>query len=151
MAATDRTDRNAVDQLLFKMARDGDIRRVKRGVYALPQDVGKIDKKERNGIQPTDPQRESDNLTYLTDLTGGPDLTKGTRQDHTEQHRLEEAGQHRLEETEQHRLEEAGQHRLEEAGGTVVGGTGRRAGDSRVSSSSGWPMKPRPTTIPIGS
>jgi hypothetical protein len=45
MAATGRTDRNAVDQLLFKMQRSCDLARVKRGVYADP---GKIGKKERN-------------------------------------------------------------------------------------------------------
>jgi RecA-family ATPase len=72
MAATERKDRNAVDQLLFKMVRDGDIRRVKRGIYALPQDVGKIDKKERNEAQEPDPQGKNGNLTCLTDLTDNP-------------------------------------------------------------------------------
>ena len=38
--------------------------------------------------------------------TGDPDLTKGTRRDHTGQLRLEEAGQLRLEEAGQLRLEE---------------------------------------------
>jgi hypothetical protein len=37
MAATGRSDRNALDQLLYKMLRDGALVRVKRGVYALPQ------------------------------------------------------------------------------------------------------------------
>ncbi|MEJ2377905.1 MAG: AAA family ATPase [Pseudolabrys sp.] len=46
MAATERTDRNAVDQLLYKMSRDGEIARLRRGVYAVPKDAGKIDKKE---------------------------------------------------------------------------------------------------------
>jgi hypothetical protein len=35
MTATGRTDSNAVYQLLFKMARDGDIVKVSRGHYAL--------------------------------------------------------------------------------------------------------------------
>jgi hypothetical protein len=45
MAATERSNRNAADQLLFKMQRDGDLVRVKRGVYALPDKIGK---KERS-------------------------------------------------------------------------------------------------------
>jgi hypothetical protein len=74
MVATERTDRNAVDQILFKMSRDGDIRRVRRGVYALPQDAGKIDKKERNAMLGAELEGKTENLTYLTDLTGGSDL-----------------------------------------------------------------------------
>jgi hypothetical protein len=45
MAATQRSDRNAVDQLLYKMQWDGELMRVKRGHYALPD---KNDKKVRN-------------------------------------------------------------------------------------------------------
>jgi hypothetical protein len=41
MAATERNDRNAVDQLLYKMQRDGEVVRLKRGVYALPDKNGK--------------------------------------------------------------------------------------------------------------
>jgi hypothetical protein len=37
MAATERRDRNAIDQLLYKMHRDGEVVRVKRGVYGLPK------------------------------------------------------------------------------------------------------------------
>jgi hypothetical protein len=70
MAATERTDRNAIDQILFKMGRDGDIKRVRRGIYSLPQEAGKIGKKERNGLQPTENAILSGNLTDLTDLTG---------------------------------------------------------------------------------
>lgn len=44
MAATERTDRNAVDQLLHKMIRDGELVRLKRGQYSM---AGKIGKKER--------------------------------------------------------------------------------------------------------
>src|SRR5262249_43240407 len=72
MAATERKDRNAVDQLLFKMARDGEIVRLRRGLYALPQGAGKIDKKERIEPQGTDWQNEIGNLTNLTDLTDSP-------------------------------------------------------------------------------
>jgi hypothetical protein len=50
MAATERNDRNAVDQLLFKMQRDRELVRIKRGLYALP---GKIGKKERNEAHPS--------------------------------------------------------------------------------------------------
>lgn len=48
MVATGRRDRNAVDQLLFKMQRDGEIDRPKRGIYV----TGKIGKKERTEAQP---------------------------------------------------------------------------------------------------
>jgi hypothetical protein len=46
MAATGRRDRNSLDQLLFKMHRDGELVRIKRAVYGLPP--GKNGKKERN-------------------------------------------------------------------------------------------------------
>lgn len=46
MAATERTNRNAADQLLFKMQRDGDLVRVRRGVYALPDKNGKKERSE---------------------------------------------------------------------------------------------------------
>jgi hypothetical protein len=51
MVATGRRDRNAIDQLLFKMHRDKKVVRIKRGVYGLP---GKIDKKERNDGDPAE-------------------------------------------------------------------------------------------------
>lgn len=63
MAATGRNDRNALDQLLFKMNRQGELIRVKRGVYADP---GKIGKKERSDGQPTDTKKKTSNLTVLT-------------------------------------------------------------------------------------
>jgi hypothetical protein len=69
MAAVERTDRNAVDQLLFKMGRDGDIRRVSRGIYTLPKDAGKIGNKIRNEGQPTETTAKDIHLTDLTDLT----------------------------------------------------------------------------------
>ena len=46
MAATSRRDRNALDQLLFKMHRGKELVRIKRGVYGLTP--GKMGKKERN-------------------------------------------------------------------------------------------------------
>jgi AAA domain len=56
-------NRNAADLLLFKMAKVGEIERVRRGVYGLPgttarmaaKDTGKIGKKERLGNQGTEP------------------------------------------------------------------------------------------------
>lgn len=47
MVATGRRDRNAVDQLLYKMLHNGEVERPKRGVYA----ASKIGKKERNEDQ----------------------------------------------------------------------------------------------------
>jgi len=52
MAATGRRDRNALDQLLFKMHRDKELVRIKRGVYGLP--TSKIGKKERNEDEGTE-------------------------------------------------------------------------------------------------
>jgi hypothetical protein len=66
MAAIARSDRNAVDQLLFKMHRDGDLVRVKRATYAHPSKIGK---KERSEGQTTGKTAEIINLTVLTDLT----------------------------------------------------------------------------------
>ena len=70
MAGAGRSDRNAVDQLLWKMRTDGEIERVRRGVYRLPNKIGKIGKKQINGHQVIGSRRESENLTNLTDLTG---------------------------------------------------------------------------------
>jgi hypothetical protein len=71
--AAELPSRNAADQLLLKMFREGEVIRVRRGVYRLPNlsegEASKIGKKERNGNQPTDLAAESDNLTDLTDLT----------------------------------------------------------------------------------
>jgi hypothetical protein len=46
LTATERTDRNAVDQLLYKMHREREVVRVKRGVYAAPDKIGKKDRKD---------------------------------------------------------------------------------------------------------
>jgi hypothetical protein len=51
MAATERNDRNAVDQLLYKMQRDGEVVRLKRGVYALPGKNGKKVRNEGYGVE----------------------------------------------------------------------------------------------------
>lgn len=52
MAATGRRDRNAIDQLLYKMHRKGELVRAMRGVYGLPP--GKIGKKERSEGDPSE-------------------------------------------------------------------------------------------------
>jgi hypothetical protein len=67
MAATGRTDRNAVDQLLFKMTQDGDVEKAGHGKYVLP---GKIRKNERSGAKHPDIAAEPTNLTDLTSLSG---------------------------------------------------------------------------------
>jgi hypothetical protein len=51
MAATGSNSRGAMDTLLFKMKEGGEVVRVKRGVYALPQDGGKIGQKGRRGLK----------------------------------------------------------------------------------------------------
>lgn len=70
MAATSREDRNAVDQLLFKMARDGELRRIRRGVYALPIGAGKKVSKKESVSQATGNIEDSESSRLLTDLTG---------------------------------------------------------------------------------
>jgi hypothetical protein len=70
MAATGSNSRGAMDTLLFKMKENGEIDRVKRGVYALRQDSGKIGEKERNDTQVAENTTLTDDLSNLSDLTG---------------------------------------------------------------------------------
>ena len=69
MAATGSNSRGAMDTLLFKMKEDSEIVRVKRGIYALPQDGGKIGQKERIAAQSTENTTLNGNLSDLSDLT----------------------------------------------------------------------------------
>ena len=66
MVATGRIDRNAVDQLLFRMVKAGDLAKPKRGKYALPS---KIDKKGSSDPQVTGIAKQNTDLTHLTNLT----------------------------------------------------------------------------------
>jgi hypothetical protein len=50
MAATERNNRNAADQLLFKMQRDGQLVRIRRGQYALPDKIGKKERNETEAV-----------------------------------------------------------------------------------------------------
>jgi hypothetical protein len=67
-------NRNAADQLLHRMALDGDVVRIKRGLYGLPvsdapEDLSKKRKKERSEPKPLKKQEDnvrSDDLTHLT-------------------------------------------------------------------------------------
>jgi AAA domain len=68
IAATGSKSRGAMDTLLFKMKEEGEVVRVKRGVYALPQ--GKIGQKERTGGQAAENHGLNGNLSNLSDLTG---------------------------------------------------------------------------------
>jgi hypothetical protein len=70
MAATGGNSRGATDTLLFKMKEAGEVVRLRRGVYALAKDAGKIGQKERNGHQKPGNIDEVDDLSNLTDLTG---------------------------------------------------------------------------------
>jgi hypothetical protein len=69
MAATGSKTRGAMDTLLFKMKEAGEIIRVKRGAYALPQDAGKIGQKERTTGQNIENKDVNGNLPDLSDLT----------------------------------------------------------------------------------
>jgi hypothetical protein len=71
--AAELPNRNAADRLLWKMFKDEEVVRVRRGVYSLPDvpqgEAGKVGKKGRNGSEASDVATENDNLTDLTDLT----------------------------------------------------------------------------------
>jgi hypothetical protein len=74
MSLAELRSRGAVDVLLSKMAKAGEIERSGRGSYRLPSphssDTSKIGEKERLLSQDTDLQVEKNNLTDLTNLTG---------------------------------------------------------------------------------
>ncbi len=70
IAATGAKSRGAMDTLLFKMKEGGEIIRVGRGIYGLPQDRGKIGQKERIGDQGSANIALNGNLSNLSDLTG---------------------------------------------------------------------------------
>ena len=70
MAATGSNSRGAMDTLLFKMKEGGEIVRVKRGIYALLQDDGKIGQKERTRDLSPENKGVNGNLSNLSDLTG---------------------------------------------------------------------------------
>jgi hypothetical protein len=80
MAATGSKSRNAMDVLLFQMKSDGAVERLKRGVYAIPQDPTKIAKKERNSGQAVDDKGINLNLSNLSDLSAPAPSEHGTTQ-----------------------------------------------------------------------
>jgi hypothetical protein len=70
MADTEMQNRNAIDTLLYKMVRDGEIVRVGRGRYYLSAtNDGQIGQKERLGTQYTDIVGKNGNLSNLSDLS----------------------------------------------------------------------------------
>jgi hypothetical protein len=78
-------NRNAADQLLHRMVADGDVKRIKRGVYCLPDlaptDPSKKSKKERLEPKPLKEQEDngqSDDLTHLTQDCGKSDQSDGS-------------------------------------------------------------------------
>ena len=74
-------NRNAADALLFRMFKDGDIERIKRGRYCLPgasedvpENMRKMRKKERSEPKPLKEQVDngrSNDLTHLTQVSNG--------------------------------------------------------------------------------
>jgi hypothetical protein len=72
--------RNAADNLLLRMAKDGDVERIKRGLYGLPghapKNMREMREKERSRAKPLEEQQDngrSHNLTHLTQDFGGKD------------------------------------------------------------------------------
>ena len=80
MAATEATSRNAMDILLHKMRMDGQIMRVRRGVYSLPSEGGKIGQKERIEAETPKNYCEVGKLSNLSDLSSA---SEGVRLDGT--------------------------------------------------------------------
>jgi AAA domain-containing protein len=71
MAGANLRNQNSTYVLLFRMGADGEVENVRRGVYRASCKNGK---KERSGTESPVPVEEMDNLTDLTDLTGGQGL-----------------------------------------------------------------------------
>jgi hypothetical protein len=69
MAEAQLRNRNAADLLLSKMAAAGEITRVKRGVYCVPQYTGKIEQKGQKDTQPSETSQKNVNLSFLSDLS----------------------------------------------------------------------------------
>jgi len=91
MAATGRKSRSAMDTLLFKMKESGEIVRIKRGTYALPEDGGKIGQNERIENQGSENTGLNGHLSNLGDLTGSVSL--GDKRDGASTRETEDAPQ----------------------------------------------------------
>jgi AAA domain len=73
-SAASMTSRGATDKLLFHMLRDGEVSRVRRGIYALhgvamSKNTGKIGKKGRSALSTLKDQEDKPQSPNLTDLT----------------------------------------------------------------------------------
>lgn len=70
-------NRNAIDVLLYKMAKDGEIERSGRGRYQLPtKEAGQIGQTERLDNKTPNSIEESGNLSNLSDLSTKPIQTR---------------------------------------------------------------------------
>jgi hypothetical protein len=79
-AAASMVSRGATDKLLFNMVRDGEVARVKRGVYALPgislsKNTSKNGKKVRSELSTLKNQEDKSSSPDLTVLTACPQHT----------------------------------------------------------------------------
>ena len=84
--AASMVSRGATDKLLFHMLRDGEVTRVRRGIYCLPtaaiiENTGKIGKKVRSELSTLKNQEDNHRSPNLTDLTTSlqhsPETTSG--------------------------------------------------------------------------
>jgi len=71
MAATERTDRNAIDQMLYKMRKTGEVEIAGRGLYSLPFlfKPGKIGKKGPSEAAPEPQFIDNSSVSETTNLT----------------------------------------------------------------------------------
>jgi hypothetical protein len=75
-AAAQLRNRNAADLLLGKMRRDGEVKRVDRGRYAIPPTAGQIGQTERLDGQAIDVPKGIGDLSNLSNLSVGADRTE---------------------------------------------------------------------------
>jgi hypothetical protein len=84
--AAELKSRNAADQLIFKMVKDGEIVRSDRGQYALPEasppDPSKIDKIRNSEEHPIEKQKIISADANLIDLTGDKDSAPTSQPDY---------------------------------------------------------------------
>jgi AAA domain len=80
LVAASLVSRAAADKLLFHMLRDGDVTKIRRGVYSLPSiamsgATGKIGKKVRSDVNTLKKQQDKPRSPDLTDLTASPQFS----------------------------------------------------------------------------
>jgi hypothetical protein len=82
-------NRNATDLLLYKMRRHGEIERVGRGMYTLPEKDGKDRRKDHQVVETSE---ENADLSNLSDLSGRVGEKDRDQEDHVPRSRKDNGG-----------------------------------------------------------